>query len=428
MKNFKVQPQSQTYWYINKLGSTPQLRQSKKADIVIIGGGMAGLTAAQSFQEKGRSVILLEQFFCGAGATGKSSGFITPDSELELNHFITLFGVEQAKKIWQFALDGCGLIQKNIKQFALQCDYQEQDTLIVANNKSAIAHIQKECTARADAGYPSTFYTQETLPQIMSGDYYAGIRYQGSFGIQAYHYCQQMKNVLQERGVQIYEETPVLSLQSNSIQTRYGTIEAEKIVVCADRFMPELGLFTDTIYQAQTVLMISAPLTDQQVQQLFPEKRLMVWDTDLIYTYYRLTGDNRLLLGGSDILATYVNKADYNATRIVHKLMRYWRKKFPDINITFDYYWPGLIGISKDFMPIAGYASTLPSVYGIGAAAGLPWAAALGNYSAQHIIEQRTDMDIYFNPNRSFFINAGMQKVLGKRISFALSNAKTIWF
>lgn len=426
MKLFPFFPQEQVFWYRHQ--HTPKtLDRSYKTEIVIVGGGMAGLMAAYHFAKLGCSVVLVEQYFCGGGATGKSSGFITPDSELELNYFIDCFGIQQGKQLWQFAVDGCHLIRNTIQEFSLDCDYQPQDSLIVAHNKKSTSTIKHEAQARLQAGYESHFYTQEQLPAVLgSTDYFAGIRYGDSFGIQAYLFCQEFKKCLQDMGVAIYEETPVTAIKENAVYTTRHTIEADAIIVCADRFIPDFGFLQEQIYHAQTVLMLSEPLTDKQVLQLFPEKSLMVWDTQFIYNYYRLTGENRLLLGGADLLSTYDKRENFYPQRTLHSLKNYWRNKFPTINVNFEYYWPGLIGISKDFMPIFGQDKQLSSVYFLGAAAGLPWAAALGRYSAEHVINNKKDLESYFSPQRNFFINSGVQHVIGKRLSFALSNLHTI--
>jgi hypothetical protein len=61
------------------------------------------------------------------------------------------------------------------------------------------------------------------------------------------------------------------------------------------------------------------------------------------------------------------------------------------------------------------------SIFYIAAAAGLPIAAALGNYSADHIIDKRDDLQDYFSPYRKFLIPGWAHHVLGKKLSFALS-------
>ena len=69
--------------------------------MVVLGGGMTGLSAAEWLRDHaGREVVLLESSFCGGGATGRSSGFITPDSELQVNDLVRRFGAAEARRLW----------------------------------------------------------------------------------------------------------------------------------------------------------------------------------------------------------------------------------------------------------------------------------------------------------------------------------------
>jgi gamma-glutamylputrescine oxidase len=423
MKLSSLLPQDQTYWYL-KESKVTVLTQDLITNVVVVGAGMAGLTAAQCFADKGCRVVVLEKNHCGSGASGKSSGFITPDSELSLSHFVKVYGAQEAQRIWEFVVSGVKHIQHNIKKFNIACDYQEQDTLVVANTLQAFeSDIKVEYEARTKLGYSATLYSQDQLLEIIgSKNYKGGVSYGGSFGIQGYLYCLGMKHILQEKGVHIYEETPVLDIQDRVVKTTYATVKAQHIIVCADRYAQQLDIFADSIYQAQTFLMISAPLAEKDVKKLFPQRPFMAWDTDLLYQYFRLTGDNRLLLGGASLLDTYTTKEKHNNTRMIKKLINYFNAKFPEVSAQFDYIWPGLVGVSKDIFPIAGQHKTMPSVYCISAAAGLPWAAALGMYSAARIFERDTSFDEYFSPYRSYTLGPVTQRILGKKITFALSN------
>lgn len=418
-------PQDKVFWYLD-LDTIQPLREPLNVDVVVVGGGMAGLSAAQCFHEKGFSVTLLEKNFCGAGASGKSSGFITPDSELSLSNLVDLYGIDDAHKLWKFVLTGVNLIEHNIKNFSLDCDYQQEDTLVVANSKKEFSfRIQREHEMRIKLGYASTLYPQEKLSSVLgSSAYYGGVYYPNSFGINAYKYCQSMKRVLIKKGVKIYEETPVIKIHPDGVDTVYNSVKAKKIIVCIDKFLPDLGILPYEIYHAQTFLMMSSPLSDIQVRQIFPDRTLMVWDTDLIYSYYRLTGDNRLLLGGSSLLYTYASQENHHNLHVIKKLTDYFRKKFPSLAIHFEYVWPGLIGLTKDIMPLAGYDSEHPNIYYIGGCAGLPWAAALGNYCVEQYLEQRNDYDKFFSPQRKFFLGRTFQKIFGTKLTFALCNYK----
>lgn len=416
-------PQDQVFWSLHK-NKMHRLTQDISTDILVVGGGMAGLSAAQSFREKGLKVVVVEKNYCGSGASGKSSGFITPDSELSLHDFVKGYGQTRAKELWEFVTSGVNFIKNNIENYQLDCDYQVQDTLVVAHNDHAFAtDIEIEHSARASLGYPSSLYTRHQLPAFIGSTHYAGgISYPGSFGINGYRYCLEMKRVLEEAGVRIYEDTPVIRLKNKSAHTPYGTINAEYIVVCADYGVTALEKLKDEVYHAQTSLMLSAPLTEIQIKTIFPQKNFMVWDTNLIYYYYRLTGDKRLLLGGGNLLYTYREKEKHNNISMAKKLTAYFSQKFPQIHVNFPYMWPGLIGISKDVLPIAGFDQDMPHIYYVAAAAGLPWASALGTYSAESIINKVTTFDHYFSPYRKQRFGHYTQAILGAPLTFALSN------
>ena len=146
----------------------------------------------------------------------------------------------------------------------------------------------------------------------------------------------------------------------------------------------------------------------------------------MIYQYYRMAGDNRLMLGGSDLLYTYSKNETHGNQRVAKKLINYFHKKFPSVAIEFEYMWPGMIGISKDVFPVAGFDTSMPSVYYIAGACGLPFAAALGTYCADRIVNNNTQFDDYFSPHRSFTCGPIIQTLLGTRLTFALSNFLSI--
>ncbi len=422
-------PQDLVWWYVDKY--KPQiLTGNTSADVVIVGGGMAGLSAALSFHERGLRVVLLEEYFCGGGASGKSSGFISPDSELGLSTYLSLYGLDEARRIWDFAISGATLIKNTIKRFNLDCDYQVQDSLYVALNRTGFNQIKQEYTARQQLLYSSVLYdnAQDLHAVLGSSKYYGAMRYTDTFGINTYRYCQGLKHALKDLGIQVYEETPVVKIDAHSAQTPFGNVTADYVVVCTDRFLPELGKLSLDVYHAQTFLLLSSPLSDKQVPMIFPDKPLMVWDTDIVYQYYRLTGSNRLLLGGGSLLTMFAAHESHNDRTIFRKLVRYWTRMFPTIAINFEYMWPGLIGISKDLAPLAGRDRENPSVYYISGATGLPWAAALGVYSAETLLGIRTDLDPYFSPYRKFPIGKGVERVLGKSLTFALSNYMSMHF
>lgn len=418
---------SNVYWYQSQKSEPSQpLSKKIRTTVAVVGGGMAGLTCAKTFADAGESVVLLEKDFCGAGASGKTSGFITPDSEIELSSLVSNYGPAKAKQLWEFVLGGVNAIRENIQHLNIACDYRIQDSLFIANSAKGFLHVKREHEARKNLGYTSTLFPSNKIADVIgSQKYFGAVRYPDTFGMNAYRYCLALRDHLVSQGVQIYEQMPALKISDHTITTPNGEVHADHIIVACDRFIPDFGVFQKEIYHVQTFLGMTQPLSNANIQNLFPGNPLMVWDTNLVYNYFRVTEDNRLLVGGGDLLYTYARNVARSTKRFEKRLRAYLSQRFPFLNITFEYIWPGMLGVSKDLLPIMGPDPRNPDVWYIGAATGLPWASALGRYSAERILHNTKEWDQTFSPNRKFVIGSRMQSLLTTPLTYALSHGIT---
>ncbi len=412
------------YWYEQTTPQISPLPGDTRADVVVVGGGLCGLTCAHVLMDRGLDVVLLERAFCGAGASGRTSGFITPDSELELSDLVANYGERQGQALWEFALSGLERIRRTINDFAIECDYQVQDSLFVARTARAFrTAIEGEHRTHVSLGYHSTLYDGSSLATIFGSRVSSGgVRYGGTFGMNSYAYCRALREVLARRGVRIYEGTPVTRLTGHGVEAPSGAVRAGAVAVLTDRCLPALGLAAPAVYHIQTFLAISRPLKERDIRRVFPDDRLMVWDSDLLYHYLRVTGDGRLLVGGSDLRSVYARRETCAAKRSARNLTRYLAAHFPSLRVEFEYLWPGFIGVSKDFAPVVGTHEAFPSVHFAGAAAGLPWAAAIGEYVAEKIANGRGEFDEALGPERRFPVGRRLQGILGKPAAFAVSH------
>ena len=415
---------SQVYWYTTKeLTYLPKLNGNEKAEVVIVGGGMAGLSAAQRIREEGRSVTLIEKDFCGSGASGKTSGFITPESEIELSVLVSNYGSEKAKRIWEFVLSGVEIIRKNIIENKIECDYQIQDSLFIGNNNAGYGYAKKEHEIRKSLNYKSTLHNSESIKNIIGSlAYVGGAQYPDTFGMNSFLYCQALRDILINQGVKIFEQTSAVSIKENLVITNEGSISADFIIVCADRFIPDLKRMEKEIYHGQIFLGISKPLSDGDMDKVFPKNKMMVWDTDSVYNYFRAIGQNRLLIGGGDLLYTYARSVSNNTERFKKRLTSYMKNKFPFLNMELEYVWPGMLGVSKDLLPVMGTDPNSNKIWFVGAAAGLPWAAALGVYAAEKFLSGRDEFDGVFSWKRNFAIGRRMQMLLTTPPTYAISH------
>lgn len=392
-------------------------------DAVVVGGGMAGLACAQFLRAAGLGVTLLEKRSCGAGASGRSSGFITPASELELADVIASFGADRAPALWAFAESGVEIIRENVLGFGLDCDYQVQDSLFVAVDDRGARRASGEHRARLRLGRPSVHYARDQLPAVIGTEAFrAGVRYPGTFGIDSCRYCRGMRAVLQEQGVRIFEGTEVTAAGHGEVAAGGHTVRAGHVIVCTDRWTPRLSLLADQVGQIQTFLAVTRPLRDEQARRIFPDAPLMAWDSRLTYDYFRLTGDQRLLVGGANLWHTYARRQRCDAGRNLAPLASFVARTFPGLEVAWDDVWPGMLGVSKDFLPVAGRDPDDPTLTCIAAAAGLPWAAALGRHFAEAIAAGRDGGYPEFSPQRRRVRGSLGNRLLTRRGALVLAH------
>lgn len=411
------------YWYRRPFERLGPLSEDSTVDVVIVGGGLAGLSCAQVAREAGLSVAIVERDFCGGGASGKSAGFVLSDTEVELHALRKRFGPERAKKVWDFSIPGIEAIRSNIVENDFSCEYQEQDAVFAAISRRSNREIDDEYATYRGLHFEGTLLLGDALMQTLhSGRFTEALRSPGSFGINPFEYARALTDLLVRAGVRIFEQTPVTALRSDGVETPHGTITAKNTVVCADRFIPELGSLKDEIYHVQTFLGVTKPLSEDDFKKIFPGGPVMVWDTDLVYTYFRPTPERRIVIGGGDMLHTYEPHLDTHTEHFARKFEGYLRDAFPGITFELETVWPGMIGVSKDLLPVMGPDAERGSIWYAGAATGLSWATALGRYAAQHIIEGRSDYDAVFAWDRSYEAD-GLQRVMPTPATFALCNS-----
>lgn len=141
-------------WWYSRTNVEPgaSLRHRVTADVVVVGGGVAGLHAALRLNAEGARLVLLEKAICGGGMSGLSSGFLTPDSEMGLRELVRRFGVTRASALWAIAWDGVRLIASTARAHDFDCDLCECDGLFVGDGSGGGRGVCRKPGAPASFG------------------------------------------------------------------------------------------------------------------------------------------------------------------------------------------------------------------------------------------------------------------------------------
>ncbi len=424
---------NQNWWFttllVKQFTYCPPLNKDIKCDVLVVGGGMSGISAAAEFLRQGLKVVVIDKNIIGGSSTGRSAGFLTPDSELELHQLVRRYGVEAARDIWEMPCRGIDRLVENIKKFEVECGLLKQDSLFLGLGKSGKEAVVDEMKCRQDVGFTDqVLYDEAGLKGIIGAEKFTGgIRYTGTYGVNPLLCVQGFKDILLQHGMQVFESTAMERLEGHTVYTHAGSITADHIILAADKPERSISVLADEVFHAQTFLSVTEPLNDRELAQLFPGgEQMQCWDSQLVYSYFRLTGDNRLLLGGGTAVTTFMRNA-YNNPGIIKRVIRGFKEHFPFLrDLSFIQFWPGLIDTSRDLLPIITRLPKLPHVQLIMGVVGLPWAAFAGGFAARCALGNAADeyrkYYPYFTNRRHFFLPSGLGRIIGKPLLFSLNN------
>jgi gamma-glutamylputrescine oxidase len=425
---------NQNWWFstllIKQFKYCPPLTKSIKCDVLIVGGGFSGMSAAAEFLQKGFKVVLIDRNMVGGSSSGRSAGFLTPDSELELHQLVRRYGPDAAREIWEMPCRGIERIVQAIKKNDIECGLLKQDSLFLGIGKGGQEAVASERECRESVGFTDQqVYDENELKGVLGAEgFTAGIRYTGTYGVNPLLCLQGLKDVLIDNGMQVFESTELLRLEDHTAYTHGGSITADHIIMAVDKLKGSLSPLAAEIFHAQTFLSVTEPLTDKELHALFPSgKQMQCWDSKLVYSYFRLTGDNRLLLGGGSPISTFLPSA-YNGKFVINRVIKEFKSRFPHLkDLSFIQFWPGLIDTTRDLLPMIVKPPGQPHLQFILGIVGLPWASFAGSFAARNILGD-ADEDYgkyypYFSNRRHFPLPSGLAKLIGKPALFSLSNS-----
>ncbi len=189
-----------------------------KTDVLIIGGGMAGLLCALRLTQAGIVCAVVEDSRIGSGTTQNTTAKITSQHGLCYHKLLGRFGAEKARLYYQAHQEA--LADYRALCETIDCDFQEQDSYVYARQNAAV--LERELAALSTLGIPGTMAGELPLPFDTAGAV--------KFPRQAqFHPLKFIRAMAQ--GLTIYESTPVVELAPHIATTHRGKIHAENIIV-----------------------------------------------------------------------------------------------------------------------------------------------------------------------------------------------------
>ena len=389
------------------------------------------MAAAAQFLRKGLKVVLIDKNIIGGSSSGRSAGI--PDTRTASSNCTSSAAATETRPRARSGTRPAGassVIVAAIRKYDIQCGLLEQDSLFLGLGKGGYEAAKSELECRKDVGFTDQkLYDAEQLKSILGSEgYTAGIRYGGTYGINPLQCLQGFKDLLIDDGMQIYESTAMKRLEGHTVYTHAGSVTADHIIIAVDKLEPTISPLSAEVFHAQTFLSVTEPLTDRERSVLFPSgEQMQCWDSKLVYTYFRLTADNRLLLGGGSPFTTFLKDA-YNNPGVIKRVIADFYEHFPQLkSLAFIQFWPGQIDTTRDLLPTIVRPKDQPHLRFIFGCVGIPWATFTGSFAARNVLgdadEDYAKYFNYFSNERYFWLPSSLGNVIGKPMLFSLSNS-----
>ncbi|MBT7757602.1 MAG: FAD-binding oxidoreductase, partial [Rhodospirillaceae bacterium] len=191
----------------------PPLEGVARADVCVVGGGLAGLSTALDLAERGRSVVLVEAHRVGWGASGRNGGFVSAGFSKSLRTLESRLGREHAQELYALSTDAVALMRRRMETYAIDCGPIIEGT-IRASWFDDPDSLKRERDYMADmTGMEEVFWPRETLGALLLSErYYDGLFNPHGFQFHPLNYSLGLAAAAQSKGMRIFEDAKVTAL------------------------------------------------------------------------------------------------------------------------------------------------------------------------------------------------------------------------
>jgi gamma-glutamylputrescine oxidase len=332
------------------------LRGLAYADVAIVGGGLAGLSAALQLAGGGYRVALLEAHRMGGGASGRNGGQALPGIAASQARLRAHAGADAARAIWEMSLEGLDLLRRQITRLQIDCDWREGH-MHVADRPRQIAELntwQRELNDDYDYDSLRMIERDELTRLIGSSRYHAALFDSRAGHLDPLAYTRGLAAAAARVGVHLHENSPALrydhsDAQRLRVQTADGELRCQHLLLAGNASLGDLApQLRRKIMGVGTYMIATEPLGEERAQQLIANNA-SVSDMNWILDYFRRSADHRLLFGGRVSYGGLTTPGNDAATRA--RMVRV----FPQLkDVRIDYSWGGLLDITMNRMPHFG--------------------------------------------------------------------------
>jgi glycine/D-amino acid oxidase-like deaminating enzyme len=377
---------------------SPPLEGGVRADVVIVGGGLTGLSTALHLAERGVRVALLESVAVGFGASGRNGGQVNPGLKPDPDAVEAHFGADLGARINGLAGGAPAVVFDLIERHGIDCGARRNGTLRAAWNAAHAEGVERTAAQWQRRGAPVEVLRGPALERATgTSRYRAALLDRRGGDLQPLRYARGLARAARGAGATIYEGSAAHAVRREQslwrVETRSGYVDAEQVVIATNGYSDDLwpGL-KRSVVPVFGALAATAPLPAALARSILPE-RPVLYESGAITVYYRIDLEDRLLIGGRGPM-----REIHEPQSIAH-LLAYAQTLWPGLRGTvWTHAWGGQLAMTRDHYP--HLHAPAPGVWiclGYNGR-GVAMATALGAHLARHLVDPGMALDLPISP------------------------------
>ena len=327
----------------------------RTADVVVIGSGFTGLSAARSLARTGIQVIVLEKDEIGAGASSRNGGIVHPTLGVGGQELIDRYGIERAKDLYRVIIDGMEYQRRLIEEEKINCHFNLSGAFEAAAKPQHLDWMQERVELLREVFDHQT----DVIPAADQSKFIGSRLYHGGWHdplgatLHPARLVFGLAEAALKAGAELHPNSPVVEIEKDGsmhlVKTPRGIIRTGSIILASNGYTDDLvPALRRRIIPLNITAVATEPLPVDLADRLFP-KRYCYWDTFRLFHYYQRTNDNRLVFGGVN---AFSRGSILDQAQALHGRMARIFPEFSDVKI--DYAWDGMIALTFDRLPHLG--------------------------------------------------------------------------
>jgi gamma-glutamylputrescine oxidase len=351
-------PADSISWYwasLPQVAARPPLEGSADCDVGVVGGGIAGLSAALHLAARGYRVRLLEAERIGWGASGRSGAQAIFGVAAGQEKLDALVGAADARRIWDMSIEALSLMRGLIAGHGIDCDYVagQLHAAIKPRHVTELRNWHADLTQHYGYHSVSMLDADDTRRLVASERYIAGLFDTNSGHIHPLKYVRGLAAAAERASAVLHEDSRVLRHQRRDghlqLVTSAGVLNCRHIVFAGNAWLGgAVPQISRRIMPVGTYIVATETLGEALVTKLLPQDTA-VTDINWVLNYFRRSADHRLLFGGR---VSYSGLDPFNTAQATRARML---KVFPELrDARIEYSWGGYVDITLNRAPDFG--------------------------------------------------------------------------